>query len=381
MIKVEIILWLLLTLALLMKLIVYIYKNKKSFFTNILNVSLDKINDTSVVKHSTWTIWQKLEKIKEKAKSIEIEKNEHNTNKGTKWNSSTQNKSTYKDIFDKIDDELLWKSSKEMKIDKKNNDKSNQTILDHIPVDKSVEKNDNSQRNKDIISSGSSENKNTLHNFGKEQDKETTKSPYSSRENTLSPIEKQRAKEKEQQKLKDIRISALTHKERGRIDEYEKKLIEWLAIDPNNKDFLERLSDYYFLSWHHIKAMTLLKKLVNQSPEDHKAIRQIWQIYVTQEDFDTARILIEKAISVKNDNPKYHITLVDIHYTQNNLKEAIKAMEKVLKLRPTNINYLLSIATLHEEASEPTKAFWYYSKIIEIDPMHELAKDWLKRLG
>lgn len=199
-------------------------------------------------------------------------------------------------------------------------------------------------------------------------------------DHTPSPIDIKRAKEKEQQKLKDIRTTALTYTERGNMEQYEKKLIEWLALDPENKEFLERLSDYYFEQWQYVKSMSLLKKLVNQSPEDHKAIWQIWQIYAFQEDYDTAKILIEKSISVKSDNPKYYISLVDVHYNQWDYKGAIKTMEKVLKLRPTNIHYLLSIATLHEEAREPTRAFGYYSKIIELDPMHEIAKNGLKRL-
>jgi len=89
---------------------------------------------------------------------------------------------------------------------------------------------------------------------------------------------------------------------------------------------------------------------------------------------DTAKILVEKAISVRNDNPKYYITLVDIHYAKNDFAGAVKSLEKVLKLRPKNVKYLLSIATLHEEAAEPRKAFQYYGKIIELDPMNDEAK-------
>ncbi len=200
-------------------------------------------------------------------------------------------------------------------------------------------------------------------------------------EKKVNKIEEKRKREKEIKKIEEIKMSALTHKERGNIDEYEKKLIEWLAIDPKNKKFLELLSDYYFESGKYVKAMTLLKKLVNEYPDYHKAIWQIGQIYVFQNDLDTAKILIEKAISLKGDNPKYHISLVDIHYAKHDLDEAIKSMERVLKLRPKSINYHLSIASLHEENSEPTRALQYYSKVIELDPMQEIAKSWINRLS
>ena len=194
-------------------------------------------------------------------------------------------------------------------------------------------------------------------------------------------LEDKKQKEKNQKKLYEIKMSAITNRERGKTDEYEKKLIEWLAMDPDNHEFQERLSDLYFSQWNYIKAQSILKKIVNREPTNHKAIWQIWQVYLHQQDLDTAKILIEKAISVKWDNPKYYISLVDILYAKWNTKEAIGSMEKVLKLRPTKIDYLLWIAALHEENSEPNKARVYYSKIIELDPMQEDAKIALERLA
>lgn len=199
-------------------------------------------------------------------------------------------------------------------------------------------------------------------------------------ENILKSTPSQERRMKDQKKITEIRTSILSFKERWKKEEYEKKLIEWLAMDPDNKEFQNRLSEYYFENQQYVKALSLLKKIVNDTPEHHKAIRQIWQIYIHQWDLDTARILIEKAISVKDDNPKYYITLVDILYAKDDLPEAIKAMEKVLKLRPKNVKYLLSIATLHEEIAEPSKALHYYGKIIELDPINDLAKQWIQRL-
>ena len=194
-------------------------------------------------------------------------------------------------------------------------------------------------------------------------------------------IEEKKQKEKNQKKLHEIKMSAITNRERGKVEDYEKKLIEGLALDPENHEFQERLSDLYFSQGNYVKAQSILKKIVNRDPSNHKAIWQIWQVYFKQDDLDTAKILIEKAISVKSDNPKYYISLVDILYTKGNIKEALKAMEQVLKLRPTKIDYLLWIASLHEENSEPNKARSYYSKIIELDPMQENAKVALQRMN
>ena len=185
---------------------------------------------------------------------------------------------------------------------------------------------------------------------------------------------------KKQQKIETIKFAAIASKERGKLDQYEKKLIEWLALDPNNIEFLKLLGTHYFENLQDIKALTLLKKVVNIVPKDHKAVRQIWQIYKKQGQTDTAQLLVEKAIALKDDHPKYYITLVEIHYDNQNIQKAIQVMEKILKLRPANTDYLLTMATLYEEDKKPTLASKYFSKVLEIDPSNTHAKKWLKRV-
>lgn len=190
----------------------------------------------------------------------------------------------------------------------------------------------------------------------------------------------EREKEKLQGKIEKIKYSAIANKERGKKDLYEKKLIEGLALDPENMNFLTLLSGYYFEERQYIKALSLLKKIVNKDKENHKAIRQIGQVYIQQNQPETAQLLIEKAISLKNDHPKYYITLVEIHYENKELIKAIQTMEKVLKLRPTNTDYLLTMATLYEEAKKLSLAHKYYKKVLEIDPGNAHAKKALKRI-
>jgi len=158
--------------------------------------------------------------------------------------------------------------------------------------------------------------------------------------------------EKKHKTLERIKYAALTYKERGKLDQYEKKLVEWLALVPDHDEFLDMLSNHYFQQWNDVKALSLLKRV----------------------------IALEKAITLKWDNPKYLISLVEIHYENKELKEAITIMEKLSKLRPTNIDYLLTLWTLYEEVREPTNAQKYYMKVLEIEPHNEHAKKSVKRL-
>ncbi len=183
---------------------------------------------------------------------------------------------------------------------------------------------------------------------------------------------------KQKKLLERIVYEALTLKKEWKIDEYEKKLIEWLAIDPSNLEITKQLAELYFTIWDHKKALSLSKKIIEEDPEDHNAIRQIWEIYLLTWDLKTSEILVEKAINLKPTNPKYYISMVEILYNTERKKEAIDCMEKIVKLRPTNTNYMMTLADLYEEIDESDNAKKYFFKILELEPSNEKAKRKIK---
>jgi len=180
--------------------------------------------------------------------------------------------------------------------------------------------------------------------------------------------------EKQKKLLEKIFYEANVYKKDGKLEEYEKKLIEWLAIEPNNLEIQKQLADLYFTIWNNKKALSLLKKIIEDDPEDHNAIWQIWEIYLINWDHETAELLIEKAINLKPTNPKYHVSLVEIYYNTDRKKDAIAVMEKIVKLRPTNSNYSLTLAELYEEINDKDNAKKYYFKVLEQEPNNEKSK-------
>lgn len=186
--------------------------------------------------------------------------------------------------------------------------------------------------------------------------------------------------EKLAQTVDDIKYAALTYKERGKKDDYEKKLVEWISLVGDHEEFLTMLADHYFEEGHYVKAATLLKKIIHINPTNHRAIRQLGQIYAHDNDKETAKLLLEKARDLKDDNPKYLISLVEVYYEENNIRECITIVEKLSRLRPTNIDYLLTLGKLHEELNQPTKAHSYYMKVQELNPTNDEAKQAIRRL-
>lgn len=181
-------------------------------------------------------------------------------------------------------------------------------------------------------------------------------------------------------RLERIKIEAIVFKEKGNIEAYEKKLVEWLSLNKDHLEFIRMLGDLYFSIRNYKKSLPLLKKVIENEEKDHKTIWQIWLIYLDKEDYDTAKLLINKAIEIKPDNPKYYVSLAEILYNSDEIDEAIKIIEKVLKLRPSNVNYLLALASLYEEKSDNQNARKYYFKALENDPTSEIAKDKLELL-
>lgn len=187
--------------------------------------------------------------------------------------------------------------------------------------------------------------------------------------------------EKQKKLLEKLKYDALVAKEKGKLEEYEKKLIEWLAIDENNLELHKLLADLYFTLGQHKKSLSLLKKIIELDPQDHKAIWQIGEVYLSNGEFETAELLIEKAISMKPSNPKYHISMVEVLYNTNRKVDAIQTLEKVIKLRPASVPYLLALADLYAEVEDQENAQKYYFRVLEYEPSNIKAKQKLQNLA
>lgn len=198
---------------------------------------------------------------------------------------------------------------------------------------------------------------------------------------TLDELVDKEFSKKKKKMIEKIVYEALVYRKEGKLEEYEKKIIEWLAIEPNDRDLNKLLADFYFNLWNYKKALSLLKKIIELDPQDHKAIWQIGEMYLITWDFETAELLIDKAISINQSNPKYYISMVEVFYNTDRKKEAVDMMEKVVKLRPTNATYMLTLADLYTELSDVDNAKRYYFRVLEYEPGNEKAKNKLKELS
>jgi tetratricopeptide (TPR) repeat protein len=163
-------------------------------------------------------------------------------------------------------------------------------------------------------------------------------------------------------------------KKKQKREEYEKKLIEWLAKDSEHEMILEQLALYYVEHNQEKKSLPLFKKLLDHNPENHKVLRHMADIYLTLEDVETSEVLVKRALSLSPNNPKYAITLVEIYYNTKRKDEAISLMEDVVKRRPANLWYRDTLAKLYEEMKDYDLAVECYQSMLIIDPKNPTLK-------
>ena len=282
---------------------------------------------------------------KEKIKSHQIKK-ELKENKGTIINPNTEDTKTDED-FQKVIETAVAEKNEEDKIEMEDTEEKKWTKKGTNP---------------DVS-----------------QEKEGTESSVFDETTSLDAPSEKVLDDKEKKMIDRITLEATTLKNGWKYEEYEKKIIEGLAIDPSNLELTKMLADYYFIIWSYKKALPLLKKITEWIPEDHKSLRQIWEIYFINWDNWTAELLVDKAVNLKPDSPKYNLSLVEIYYNTGRMMEAISCMEKVIKLRPTNTNYLFTLAMLYEEIWDIANAKKNYYTILEFEPSNDKAKKKLRQ--
>lgn len=202
----------------------------------------------------------------------------------------------------------LWKLIKQ----KVNNIKTLDRMRNELLQQRAKEVKEENHINEEVIMSSIFENK--IETEEKDEKKEEEKITT---DNTSKNIQ-----EKQRKLLEKISYEANVYKKEWKLEEYEKKLIEWLAIEPENLELNKQLADLYFTIWNHKKALSLLKKIIEEDPDDHNVIRQIWEIYLITWDYETAELLIEKSINLKPNNPKYYISMVEILYNTEKKKRS-----------------------------------------------------------
>lgn len=187
-------------------------------------------------------------------------------------------------------------------------------------------------------------------------------------------------RDKFEKHIQKIRYEIGILKQRNDILWYEKKLVEWITLLPNDIDFQKQLADLYFHQGKYKKSQSLLKKILIDNPSDHYALWQVWEIAMVEWNNEDAYLYLQQAYATCEDNPKYCFSLAQWYYDHDALDQALPLMEKMVKLRPKNIDYIVSLSHVQHKMWMSDVARQSLLRALELDPMNVTLKNYLKAL-
>ncbi len=81
--------------------------------------------------------------------------------------------------------------------------------------------------------------------------------------------------QKSLEKIQSLKQDAIYYKDKQQLEDAEKKLIEAITLNSQDKEIQKLLHEVYFEQGKYVKSATLLKKLLLEEPYNHKFLRQL----------------------------------------------------------------------------------------------------------
>ena len=142
-----------------------------------------------------------------------------------------------------------------------------------------------------------------------------------------------------------------------------------LKKDPNNRDALSNIVDYYINLEDHESAEELLREYLEMNPDDHELRYKLAQVYSVQRKLNEAQIEIDKAVEANPNNTEYLLLAGQIAVWNNvNLEQGEEYLERVLQNDPNNIDAIIALGTLNFQQQEYETAQMYNENALAMAP-------------
>ncbi len=109
------------------------------------------------------------------------------------------------------------------------------------------------------------------------------------------------------------------------------------------------------------KAIQNLAGCLEINPRSSAAMYELAGIHASNNDYTSASLLLEKAISINPDNKWYQLLLAQIYQQSKKFKEAAEIFDRLLQKDPENLEYLYMKATLLSNSKNPDEAIRAYN--------------------
>lgn len=143
--------------------------------------------------------------------------------------------------------------------------------------------------------------------------------------------------------------------EETQLDDESQKRFEFL--------FVEALKQKMF--GNNQEAIRYLSSCLEIDPNSSAAMYELAKIHASNNDYTSATLLLEKAISLNQNNKWYKILLAQIYQQSNRLEEAANVYDQLLQKDPENLEYLYRKAILLSNTAKTEEAIQAYNTLEE----------------
>ncbi len=144
-------------------------------------------------------------------------------------------------------------------------------------------------------------------------------------------------------------------KQELRIDEQKKMEFEYLFVEAMKEKALGNPQ----------KAIQYLSGCLEIDPNSSAAMYELASIHAENNDFTSASLLLEKAISINPDNKWYQLLLAQIYQQTRRLEQAAQIYDKLLQKESENLEFIYMKAALYGGSGKIKEALQAYDLLEE----------------
>lgn len=193
-------------------------------------------------------------------------------------------------------------------------------------------------------------------------------------------LTKYKASKEDKEKLEDIIKRVKINSSKWYLDTSKSLIIEWLAIDKNNRELNIELANIYKKEKKYKNAEYIYFDLIETKWDNFEILKNLGYILALQKQFKKSIKIYEKALQKKNSDIEVLEMLTDLNYEIENFKLALKYAKLYLKYKPKDFNKLLIEWICYENTWKVMDAIISYKNMLEIQPYNTEVIERLKNL-
>jgi tetratricopeptide (TPR) repeat protein len=169
----------------------------------------------------------------------------------------------------------------------------------------------------------------------------------------------------------------LIYLQHGKIDESIEELNLIISAWPQDDKSRYYLATAYEEKGDSEKALEHFRDINPKSRYFVNAQLQIAYILNTQEKYDEAIDVLEKAIILDNEKAELFLMLATVHETKKDYLKALEIVREGLRREPQNVNLIFRLGVILDKSGDKDSCIEQMKKILEINPDHAEALNYI----